>query len=118
MSNLGGYQTITELIKKVGGPKNAFALLGVAAGAILGTGIGIGFSLGKKSEAKKGSLEDIYDVTSNCKDKSGLELHIGDKFKVLKSDKEAIMIEKIGDLNNPYFVSESFLSANSSFKKM
>lgn len=118
MSNLGGYQTITELIKKVGGPKNALVLLGVVAGAFLGTGVGIGFSLGKKSEEKKDSLVVIYEVTSDCKDKSGLKLHIGDKFKVLKSDKEAIMIEKIGDLNNPYFVSESFLSANSNFKKM
>ena len=46
----------------------------------------------------------------------GLEFKIGDQFRVLESDKDAILIEKIGDNNNPYFVSAELLKNISDFE--
>ena len=41
---------------------------------------------------------------------------MGDKFKVLESDGDAVLIEKIGDLTNPYFVSAELLKDISDYK--
>lgn len=60
-------------------------------------------------------MERIFDVISNGKSDGGLELNVGDKYRILETDGEAILIEKIGDPNNPYFVSADFLQSVSSF---
>ena len=52
---------------------------------------------------------EIYKVTTYGKGGKGLVLNSGDAFKILESDGESILIEKIGDSNNPYFVSADFL---------
>ena len=59
----------------------------------------------------------IFTVSANKKDNSGLEFKIGDKYKILNRDNEAIQIEIIGNDNNPYFVSEDFLKIISDFKQ-
>jgi hypothetical protein len=81
-----------------------------------------GYVFGKNGGAK-GLVEKIrgkhkgviYDVIADGKDNSGLELLIGDSFKILKLDGDSVKIEKVGDANNPYFVSRQFLASISSF---
>lgn len=46
-----------------------------------------------------------------------LAFELGDRFKVLEFDGDAILIEKIGDSNNPYVVSSEFLEKISNYKK-
>jgi len=57
----------------------------------------------------------IYDVIADAKGNNGLVLLIGDKFKIIKLDGDSVKIEKVGDVNNPYFVSRQFLTSISNF---
>lgn len=122
MSNLGGYQIITTISKKVGGPGN-FVALTMGCGYIILRGAEAaskkGIKVLKKQYQKKKSLSNdtklVYEVTSNGKDKDGLNLCVGDKYRILESDKDAVLIEKLGDQNNPYFVSADFLRIVSNF---
>ena len=121
MSNLGAYQIMTTLAKKVGGP---LILAGLTAlgGYIVLRPIEAGVTKGvkklqkhinnKKSPIKKLA---IYEATSDGEDKNGFQLHIGDKYRVLELDGDAVLVEKIGDTNNPYFVSSDFLSSVSNY---
>ena len=58
---------------------------------------------------------EVFTVTSDSVDNQGLKFCVGDRFVVLESDKDAILIEKIGDSHNPYFVSAEFLHSISDF---
>ncbi len=118
MSNLGGYQLLTTIAKKVGGPRNLF-LLTLGTGAALYAG---GSTLVKKTSSalkkKKQAvaLAKVYTVKTKGKSNEGLLFIEGDTFKVLEVDGDAALIEKIGDDNNPYFVSRMFLSRISDYK--
>lgn len=123
MGNLGGYQVITKLAKKVGGPKN-FMILTMGGGYLLFRVVEIG---GKrcvkivKKHLNKNEVEyetnAIYEVTSDGKNEEGLEFSVGDKYRIIGSDGEAIIIEKMGDINNPYFVSVDLLQTISNFER-
>lgn len=128
MSNLGGYQTLTTLAKKVGGPGKLVALIaggGVLLGGIAVKGGGFVIKKGKKAIAKHKekngtSLENnqtTYTVQQDGESNEGLEFKVGDKFKVLDSDGDAILIELIGNKNNPYFVSKDLLERISDFNE-
>lgn len=120
MSNLGDYQKMTTFAKKLGGPKKLGLILmfgGYAVFRSFEAGAKRGFKKAQKRYIKNSSEEMVFEVTSMGKDKSGLELNTGDKYRVLDSDGEAILIEKLGDSNNPYFVSADFLSTISDFMK-
>ena len=119
MSNLGLYQTITTLSKKVGGPKQ-FLLI------VLGCGYGIGrfTEAGVKKVVKvirKNSKNDdstkTYRIFCDSKSNEGLIFSVGDTFQVLERDKDAVLIEKNGDNTNPYFVSVRLLQSISDYKK-
>ena len=124
MSNLGDYQKMTIVAKKVGGPKN---LAGIIAGA--GVVVGVALCKGREIVAEKvskkmnkgkltGTTDSIvYSVTVDGVSDDGLEFKIGDQFRVLETDKDAVLIEKIGDDNNPYFVSVEFLEMISNYKR-
>lgn len=108
MSNLGLYQVMTTVAKKVGGP----AILGLGTLAI-GAGLGVGGDEGvrglrekRKARISKAILENgtELNITGKYKDKHKLILEPGDTVRVLESDGESILIEKIGDKNNPYFI--------------
>lgn len=121
MSNLGMYQTLTTMAKKVGGPKIFFALL-ASGSAILGGGAFAGGTAIKnivKSKFEKNRqkklLSRLYTVKKGGRSKEGLLFVEGDTYKVLKIDGDACLIEKIGDVNNPYYVSRKFLSTISDF---
>lgn len=116
MSNLGGYQWLTATAKKVGGPKNLVFVIAGAGAVIYKSGeIAVKQTAKaiKRIKSKKQLPETantkIYTVTADGISNEGLELRIGDQFRVLESDKDAVLIEKIGDDNNPYFVSAELL---------
>ena len=122
MSNLGWYQWITTASKKVGGP---LQLLGIVAGggAIAGSLATKGYDAAKKritiiKEEKEHAAEAsiVHNVTKKGRSNEGLEFNIGDQFRVLERDGDAVLIEKLRDKNNPYFVSAVFLSSISDYE--
>jgi hypothetical protein len=122
VSNLGLYQTITTAIKRVGGPVKAITLLASGITIVTGaSGIG-GYFIGKHNEKKKIKAKSkpqskkVYTVKKHGESNEGLVFNEGDKFIVLSQDKDAVLIEKIGDTNNPYFVSLELLLDISDFK--
>lgn len=116
MPNLGGYQVLTTVSKKIGGPGNLVGgLIGVGATIAAAICIPITKRITEKRIYKKMDMI-IYTVNNDGKDTKGLEMRKGDQFRVLERDKDAILIEKIGDSNNPYFVSAEFLWGISDFR--
>ena len=120
MSNLGAYQWLTTTAKKVGGPKKLVMIIagsGVVAGVVVYKGSE--FLIKKvvkevKKRTDKEKLPEIadtklYTVTVADTSNDGLMFKTGDEFRILETDKDAVLIEKVGDSNNPYFVSEGLL---------
>lgn len=124
MSNLGMYQNITKWSKKLGGPVNFIAVVAVG-----------GYAVGKCAEfvVKQGSrivgnLAEKKQVTSEndcvyttraagwCDDE--VVVSVGDKFRVLGCDGEAVLIELIGKPDNPYFVSDAWLRTVSDYSRI
>ena len=123
MSNLGAYQWITSTSKKVGGPINLLLLTGAAGAAVYKVsefGVKKCIKVLKAHQATKTKClkvnANIYSVTSPGTSNEGVEFPIGTKIKVLETDGDSVLIEKIGDENNPYFVSKEFLRTISDFK--
>lgn len=122
MSNLKGYQTMTTAAKRVGGPKNLVALIFIGGGLtykLVETGVK-GVKAKIKNASIKGNtpeeqIDTIYVVSMNYSEENGVNLSIGDEFRILASDEDAILIEVLGDDNNPYFVSEEVLSMISNY---
>lgn len=122
MSNLGWYQVITTWSKKVGGPLN---LLGIVAGVgtlggVVGTkGIEALVASQKKKATEKEKVAELsktYTISKEGVSNEGLQFHVGETFKVLERDGNAVLIEKLGDDNNPYFVAAEFLNGISDYK--
>lgn len=114
MSNLGLYQWMTTSSKACGGPLKFLGLV-AAGGYVTGKFIelGAGFTKKKVSEKinKNSTQKDkLYSVIKDGKSNEGVEFKIGDSIRVLDIDKDVVLIEKIGDDNNPYYVSMEFLS--------
>lgn len=116
MSNLGWYQRITTWSKKVGGPQNLLIIT-----AIGGYVIGKSIEICKKEIVKKQKQYELeknietHTVTMSGKSNDGLIFEVGDRFKILESDKDSVLIEKIGDKNNPYFVDKKLLEETSDY---
>ena len=122
MSNLGDYQKITTVSKAVGGSKNLVMLLllaGVTGGKLVDIGIKEGkkFILSKHEEKRKQkeASEILYTAKKDAEDEQGLRFSKGDKIRVLENDADSILIEKIGERSNPYYVSRDFLKCMSDF---
>lgn len=122
MSNLGDYQRITAISKKVGGPKKLVAII-LSGGMAIGVGGTVCYQSIRdkiknrkcKSNFLKGSLNEIFTVNKTAISNEGLELSIGEKFKILEIDRESALIEVIGNKDNPYFVDVSLLTEISDF---
>lgn len=121
LSNLGWYQKITQISKKLGGPKNFIASvfgIGVVVG---GTAAVFGNSLVKHLTNKKADEEEklksqiIYKVLKNGKSNEGLILKEGDLFKVIEKDGDVGLIEILEDNNNPHYISLSYLKLISNY---
>lgn len=123
MSNLGTYQTITRLSKAVGGPKIFMGML-VGAGVTVGS-LTTAFIILARSKNKKEIKNSISDIKNSntyetiIADESNEEIlfNVGDKIEVLEVDGDAVLINKIGDKNSPYYVAIDFLEKISDFKK-
>ena len=126
MSNLGGYQVLTTIAKKVGGPGKLVALIagcGVIVGGIAVKGGECALKKGKQAIARRKEkkndsvirMDVIYTVERNAKNNEGLEFNVGDRFRVLEYDGDAILLELIGNDDNPYFVSDELLKEISDY---
>lgn len=121
MGNLGLYQTMTTLAKKLGGPIQLAATVAVGGYLILRTaeaGVKLGINKAKSIKTKpKSDLEneEYYIVNSQGISNEGVKFNIGDKFRVLETDKDAVLIEIVGNENNPYFASSDFLKSISDY---
>lgn len=108
--------------KKVGGPKNLVLII-AGAGAVIYKSGEIAVKRTVKVIKKKRSKDKIpeivdtktYIVTADGISNEGLAFKIGDQFKVLETDKDAVLIEKIGDSDNPYFISAELLKNISNY---
>lgn len=105
--------------KKVGGPVKFLLLVGA-------TGAGL-YKAGEVTvkkcvkTIKKHSAEDkdnCFSIIRNGESIEGVKFEIGDKFKVLEVDKNALLIEKIGDGNNPYFLSKVNMKRISDYERV
>ena len=121
MGNLGWYQIVTALSKKVGGPLKLLAIV-FGGGTLFGGGTTLGVqklrkiilkNLKEKKQADESAV--IYTVNSDGQSNEGLQFKEGEQFKILETEGDAGLIEKIGDGNNPYFVSLKFLSSISNY---
>lgn len=122
MSNLGTYQLLTVAAKKVHGPGKLVAGI-FTGGALLGWGL---HSMYKKTkerikekykEVNRSSSEETYTILVDGESSDGLHLKKGDTFKVLENDGDSILIEVLGDQNNPHFISRDLLEAVSNYTK-
>ena len=123
MSNLGKYQWMTTVAKKVGGPINLLLLAGTT-GAVVYKGGEIAVKQCvrkiKAHNTVNPTMETnarLYNVTSAGRSNEGLEFIKGDQFRVLESDGASVLVEKIGDTNNPYFVSADVLRNISNYNE-
>lgn len=122
MSNLGLYQTMVTLAKRLGGPGRFMATL-VGGGVLFGVAATKSFekameasSAKKEEDAKIVQSMRTYVVNSDGVTNEGLSIHGGDKFKVLERDGNAVLIEILGDENSPYFVAAEFLEGISDYQ--
>lgn len=118
MGNLGLYQTMTTISKKVGGPKPFLVMVGCCGYAVIRIaewGVKVVVKEISKQRNKETS-QKAFCVHTAGKSNEGLEFKIGDEFRVLERDKDAVLIEKIGEENNPFFVSCALLNAISDYK--
>lgn len=115
---------MTTTAKKVGGPINLLCLVG-ATGAVLYKGGEIAVKQCIKTikanktpkPAIRSKEEKLHKVISGGKSNEGLEFTIGDQFQVLETDGDSVLIKKIGDENNPYFVSAKLLRKISDYNE-
>lgn len=126
MSNLDGYQVLTTLAKKVGGHGKLIALIaggGAVVGGIAVKGGEFAVKKGKQAYAKhkkkktnvQVKLDTIYTIKHDAESNEGLRFKVGHTFRVLEFDGDAILIELIGNDNNPYFVSGELLKEISDY---
>lgn len=119
MGNLGGYQRLTTAAKKVGGPKNLVLII-AGMGAVSEFLVERSIKEIRKKKSKKRIIVDAnikqYSVKKYGISNEGLEFEVGDRLILLEVDGDAVLIEKDGDENNPYFVSAELLKEISDYK--
>ncbi len=110
MNNWYLYQWTTTAMKKVGGPLNFYLLL-------CGGCASLGYAAHALPPKVKSYIRQKYNKSSKPILKSashvinedGLEFKIGDEFRILETIENGALIEKIGDPDNPYVVTDMFL---------
>lgn len=121
MGNLGWYQIMTTVAKKVGGPKNLILLIG-GVGAAIGSATTLGGKAIKKKfnnylaeKRKVAKAAIVYTVSCDSKSNEGLIFTKDDQFRVIDLDGDAALVEIIGNDHNPYFVSAKYLATISNY---
>ena len=100
--------------KKTGGPIRLLFLTLLA-----GYGIGKTVEGGIRYVIEHGSSNINsceYFIHTDGESNEGKNFRVGDKFKVLEKHDDAVLIEILGDLNNPYFVNEELLKEISNYE--
>lgn len=121
MSNLGTYQLMTTLAKKVGGPKALACGLAVLGWAVGRSGEACAkVIVNKFRNAPQASSDyqhhgETFTVKATTELVEGLILNEGSTFHVLEQDQDSVLITVPGDKNNPYFVSAAKLSKISNY---
>ena len=110
---------MTTWAKKMGGPVRLFTAVAVG-GYVLGRTVEAGGKqivkgVKKHIKNKKTTSTEFYVVHTEGTSNEGLHFSINDRFRVLEIAEDAVLIEKIGDSNNPYFVSAALLHSISNF---
>ncbi len=95
-SNLGSYQVMTTLAKKVGGPENLLFLIFSASCVTCEL---INFLVLAVSNAIKNANQDTKIIRVISKNNNGVEVVVRYKCKVSKSNGKYILIEKIDEKN-------------------
>ena len=114
MSNLGWYQWMTTTAKKAGGPVPfmlGIAGLGYIAIRPLEAGAKKAYrTISKRIKTSSNKDESPVLTVLECGSSgSEVQFNIGDKIRVLESVDDGVLIEKIGDPNNPYVISNELL---------
>lgn len=122
VGNLGNYLRMVKLAKQVGGP----LVLG-AVTAVGGWAVGRGAEAGGKAVWRRVRTHDqnrsvefrecpeYFTVTSSADCGAGLTLHVGDEIRVLERDGDALLVEIVGNNDNPHVVSAEVLRRISDF---
>lgn len=119
MGNLGAYQRMTTIAKTFGGPHELLAVTLVSGYAVLRSveaGVSKVVRAMKKRRAPCATKGRVFRATSDADD-SGVKIRVGDEYRVLECDGDAILIEVLGDPGSPYFVASKFLRSVSDFPR-
>jgi len=126
VGNLGAYQAVTTIMKQFGGPEKAawklvppvlvagYALLRPAEAGIKKLGVKIKEARADDHRARAGAGR-LFTVTADGTDSQGLHLTSGMQYRLLQHDDGAVLVEVIGDSNNPYMLSGEFLRTISDY---
>ena len=122
MSNLGTYQLMTTLAKKVGGPKKFLLIVAATGWIVLRSGEASAKAIVNKFRNAPHTSSDYqhhgetFTVKATTELVEGLNLNEGSTFHVLEQDQDSVLITVPGDKNNPYFVSAELLKNLSDFE--
>lgn len=108
---------MTTTAKTVHGPLPFMALLAVG-GYVAGKAAELaikGFNSVREGQRRQREAATVYSVSEDGKSKEGLEFSVGEKTKVLATDGDMCLIERLGDKDSPYVVSRTFLSSISTY---
>lgn len=124
LSNLGWYQWFTTNAKKVGGPLNLMGLIALGGYAVIRVsesgvkkGIKIVKNHNKNNSNNKLDKQPIYRVITPANIEDGVNVQVGDEIKICAIDNDAVMIEILGNKNNPYFINFKLLKSIVDYKK-
>ncbi len=122
MGNLGGYQTLTTVVKALGGPTKAVAVIGggllLAGGALYAGGqqaVKAVVSRVRKRAKPCPQRGQVFAVSSDFELTGGLIVRAGDEIRVIECAGDAVIVEVIGRDDNPHVVSGEFLSRVSQY---
>lgn len=113
---------MTTVAIKVGGPVKLAVGVAVGGYVVIRTAEGViktGIKKIKKHrETKEIALNTskLYMVHECGESNEGLIFNINDTYRVLEKDGDTVLVEKIGNANNPYFVSMELLRKISDYE--
>lgn len=118
MNNLGNYKRMVTLAKKVGGPLKLATIVfssGVAATKIAEQGYKSVKKYMNTRTNSKVKVKRIYTVHTDANYNDEIYFKKGRKINVLTIDKDSVVVEIVGENNNPYVVTRDFLKKVSDF---
>ena len=115
MSNLGPYKWITSASKKVGGPINLLIITG-GISSFVTAGTAYGVKKGVEKLVKFNKSKKVYVITLATRSNKNKHLNEGDRFIVLKQNKDNVIIRMLTDEDCTYKVSSDLLKKISTYK--